>query len=451
MRIFQKYKRKFPEETYIKLIFREILGRNPDRSALKFYSNKLNSGQDLCSIIDEIYTSPESITKNTKNKSSLEQEEIIHEDGAIQIPHFSKAIKTPNKEKNYKILLFKVDNIGDLITSLGAFSLIRNAFPSSHLTLMCQPANQDLAKSTSIFDDVLPFSPIKNNENEESQDPSDEDKNLLSQLCFDIVVDYHQHGDMRKYINLIKSSYKIGYESKYSIGDYNVIFPMFLAGENDYNISMSSTLNLSHSVINYFTINDVVNSLISRQDSSILDEYLGDYEKITIVLQPFASTSIKSWSLENYINICGWLSSTYNCQILVLGVESDIEDDSLFSELLRIKSVISLVGKTSLNEAVLLISSANLFIGNDTGLTHISAHLNIPTIAIMSGCENIRLFAPRKPSVDLVYYNTACSPCHLNRLVLCREGHICLKNISVDTMKKIIDTRVNEILSRDKI
>ena len=256
---------------------------------------------------------------------------------------------------------------------------------------------------------------------------------------------------MRKYINLIKSSYKIGYESKYSIGDYNVIFPMFLAGENDYNISMSSTLNLSHSVINYFTINDVVNSLISRQDSSILDEYLGDYEKITIVLQPFASTSIKSWSLENYINICGWLSSTYNCQILVLGVESDIEDDSLFSELLRIKSVISLVGKTSLNEAVLLISSANLFIGNDTGLTHISAHLNIPTIAIMSGCENIRLFAPRKPSVDLVYYNTACSPCHLNRLVLCREGHICLKNISVDTMKKIIDTRVNEILSRDKI
>ena len=47
----------------------------------------------------------------------------------------------------------------------------------------------------------------------------------------------------------------------------------------------------------------------------------------------------------------------------------------------RVLKLINLAGKTTLQEAIYLISQCRLFISNDSGLMHIAGALNIPTIA----------------------------------------------------------------------
>ena len=53
----------------------------------------------------------------------------------------------------------------------------------------------------------------------------------------------------------------------------------------------------------------------------------------------------------------------------------------------------NLVGKTNLAEIFLIMKECDLFIGNDSGLMHLSAASNIPTIGLF-GPTNDKLYAP---------------------------------------------------------
>ncbi len=56
-----------------------------------------------------------------------------------------------------RILVVKVDHIGDLILAFPAVELLRKAWPGAHLTLVCAPNNVGLAKATELFDEIIGF------------------------------------------------------------------------------------------------------------------------------------------------------------------------------------------------------------------------------------------------------------------------------------------------------
>jgi len=69
-----------------------------------------------------------------------------------------------------------------------------------------------------------------------------------------------------------------------------------------------------------------------------------------------------------------------------------------------------LAGKTSLQEAIDLISCTNLVISNDSGLMHIAAALNIPLVAVY-GSTDPNHTPPLSSNHAIARLNLDCSPC----------------------------------------
>jgi len=103
------------------------------------------------------------------------------------------------------------------------------------------------------------------------------------------------------------------------------------------------------------------------------------------------------------------------------------------------------IGKTSLNELKELCSKAELVMANDSGVAHLSSTLARARTLVLFGPGNPTYIAPQGPKVIpvLAHPRVACSPCEKS---YCRapEGYQkCLKDISVETVLKQVETSLS--------
>jgi len=104
-------------------------------------------------------------------------------------------------------------------------------------------------------------------------------------------------------------------------------------------------------------------------------------DKTLVALMPGAEFGpAKRWPTENYAEIAKDLIQK-GCSVLLLGSPKDF-DTAKEIEQKSDCDLINLCGKTSLLDAVDLLSCAHLAISNDSGLMHIAAAVGIPQIAI---------------------------------------------------------------------
>jgi ADP-heptose:LPS heptosyltransferase len=84
---------------------------------------------------------------------------------------------------------------------------------------------------------------------------------------------------------------------------------------------------------------------------------------------------------------------------------------------------LSLIGLAS------VIEGCRLFIGNDSGITHLAAALGVPTVAIF-GPTDPKRWAPRGKHVAVVRGDLSCAPCSREKFLQCQEVE-CLNTVEV--------------------
>jgi len=95
----------------------------------------------------------------------------------------------------------------------------------------------------------------------------------------------------------------------------------------------------------------------------------------------------------------------------------------------------SLAGYTSLREAIALLTFCSVFIGQDSGLTHISAALGVPTIGVY-GVTDPKRTAPPGKRVKVIYNPPPCGPCWGKK----KCGRLlCLETISAQEIMKQVE------------
>lgn len=100
------------------------------------------------------------------------------------------------------------------------------------------------------------------------------------------------------------------------------------------------------------------------------------------IIHPFASNPAKRWPMERFRRLAAMLENVAWCA----GPEESLADAVRIGHL---------------GELARWIAGASLFIGNDSGITHLAAAVGTPTLAIF-GPTDPAVWAPRAPHVRVV-------------------------------------------------
>jgi lipopolysaccharide heptosyltransferase II len=134
----------------------------------------------------------------------------------------------------------------------------------------------------------------------------------------------------------------------------------------------------------------------------------------------------KLWFPEQTAKSAAEVRRRYGLEIVLLG---DRRDVSFAEEVVAYSGLraTNYVGKTSLREAVGILSRARIAIGPDTGLMHLSAAVGTPVVSLWGATSPIRT-GPYGYESLVIQGRAACSPCYLRR---CPIGRICMQSIDV--------------------
>jgi heptosyltransferase-2 len=161
-----------------------------------------------------------------------------------------------------------------------------------------------------------------------------------------------------------------------------------------------------------------------------------------IAVHPEAGYPSKEWGADRFRNLIERLLSRPRSKILIFGIASA---QKIAEKLASSSQVVSLVNVLTLREMICVMSRCHLFIGNDSGPSHIAQALGIPAVVVASGTNEYEKWGIRSKPSRILKHAVPCSPCHLRDCNV--EGHPCLSEISVDEVYQTVQEFLSEVES----
>lgn len=144
----------------------------------------------------------------------------------------------------------------------------------------------------------------------------------------------------------------------------------------------------------------------------------------------------KRWPLDRFIEVALELQKRPKVRtIFFVGPD----DEKLFDRLKRQKYNFLLVNRQPIKRTASIMGRCNIFVSSDTGLMHMAAALDIPTVAIFGPTIPTKS-RPWNDTHILVRKNLECSPCYVYGKQVSCEGVNCLKQISSEEVLQAIDS-----------
>ena len=101
------------------------------------------------------------------------------------------------------------------------------------------------------------------------------------------------------------------------------------------------------------------------------------------------------------------------------------------------ENILNLCGKLSLNESLHIMRGAKLFVGNDSGATHMARAVGTKVLTIYGGTHPCLGFAPYPDEGEVLFKNLPCSPCHIHGRDSCERNFECLQIPPLEVAEKI--------------
>jgi len=149
---------------------------------------------------------------------------------------------------------------------------------------------------------------------------------------------------------------------------------------------------------------------LSEEDRIFAKNIIGDLkEKLKIVLHPGARCNKnKRWDLEKIIELLKKIIYKFDAKIIIIGGEEDKGNAEIIKKELS-KNIIDLTGNTTLRQTAAVMELSDIFIGHDSGPTHIASAF-IPVVSIFAS-TNPANFSPLSKKTIIVRPKLKCSPC----------------------------------------
>jgi ADP-heptose:LPS heptosyltransferase len=135
-----------------------------------------------------------------------------------------------------------------------------------------------------------------------------------------------------------------------------------------------------------------------RAGRELLRQSAVKLDRRTIVIHPGSGGRSKCWHLDNYIATANELKQD-NSVIFLLGPAEIERFDA--AALTRIQNAGKCLQDLSLSQVLAVLSCIDVFIGNDSGITHLAAQLGVNTVALF-GPTDPGVYGPLGPEVTVL-------------------------------------------------
>ncbi|CAB4242794.1 protein of unknown function [Methylacidimicrobium sp. AP8] len=331
-----------------------------------------------------------------------------------------------------RILVLQLDHIGDFIYRLPAHDLLRRSWPEAEITLLCGPWNVPLAERTGCFQQIIPFEffPERSGEWRGVSNLEAERVAAIARSLgrFDLAVDLRTDPDTRFLLCHFQAELRAGFAAP----EVDVVLDVALP-----NGELSGDLYApTHRRSSALLLVEAIRAAL-QDPSSCLPSFLQGIATTEsplprlIAVAPGCGDPVRAWPVEHFARLCALLTGQHNCTVLLVGGPAERETAEAILRDLPPERCRNLVGQVPLAEVPGLLASAQVFVGNDSGLSHIAATLGVPTVTVFSGVVDWRMAHPAGHRVSLLRIPISCSPCYSNR---CPHAKACLTEIAPEAV-----------------
>ena len=154
---------------------------------------------------------------------------------------------------------------------------------------------------------------------------------------------------------------------------------------------------------------------------------------------------LKQWPPDRFAQLGERLREEQGARLLLFGGPGEAALGQMLADQIG-PGAVNVVGRTSLRQMAALMARCRLYVGNDSGPTHVAAAMGIPVVAIFgSSCPH--RFHPGE-NTALVWHELPCSPCrttgHEERCRTCIfDEPRCLTGITVEEVLEAVRDRLS--------
>lgn len=342
---------------------------------------------------------------------------------SLIIPFFRKKHNTFND----KILIINTEKLGDLIISADFLYSLRLKYKVTDFHLLLNEYYRDLFNWS-----VLGFSPLLINKKEYRY-------NLLYRLR---LIRQIRENKYKAVINITQERGMINDELSLTSGAGKIT-----AMKKDTLYIPSFFLRKNNVLYDEIFLNSVTNEYLRLKEYLVKEEiplipggniffpplsiWESEIDPGCIAIAPMTSEMHRSWGLDNYRELCNRI----NDKIILLGTKDELSSlEFVRAGRLNIKTITDL----KLSQLSAVLDKCKIFIGNDSGLTHMAHQIEKPLIAIIGGGKFDKFF-PYKERKDarFLYNKLDCFGCDWKCIY---DKKYCLTEISVDMVMNSIQT-----------
>jgi len=313
-----------------------------------------------------------------------------------------------------RILVIKLDHIGDFAISLEAVRELRHQFRSITIDLVCGAWNVGLAENSGQFDRIFPMEFFRADASAGIVPTLDvkEFREFIRSASYDFAIDLRAAPESRIILKELDNlAITVGFDSPYYTPDISLPYAC------------------SRTIVRGSHNSDDLKHLVSRLP--LIDTYPrrapAAWSK-TIGFHMGASSDVKRWT--KWDKLCTLLSKE-GYGLIQFGVDSD----EMVSELAQ-----DMRGKSDLaGFAQMVDEHCAIYLGHDTGTTHLVAKRGVPVIEIVSGLVDPAEWQARGEFVSSLWRSQKCTPCYRNP---CSIGKPCI--VGVEPEDVLIELRAME-------
>jgi ADP-heptose:LPS heptosyltransferase len=331
-------------------------------------------------------------------------------------------------KKVNRILILHQGAIGDFILSLPAIGTFRHYYPYATIEIWGYPDILRLVEKRFYADGIASV------ERKEIAQLYNEDGVLDSPLVeqlrdFDLIVVFGQEGQRTLVDNLkkIKVDAMLWIRTFPPDGEdiHMIDYQLFQLGQMGY----SPTEKIPRLFLlddDLFHAYQMLDQIQSRENTPLIALHIGSGSKK------------KVWPPERFAHLTEKLVQKEGARIIVPIGPADEEPVRAYCTLVSSEAITPLPN-LPLTTLAAVLKRCSLYVGNDSGITHLAAAVGIPVIALF-GPTDPKVWGPRGERVSIIYRESECSPCSREEMKQCVHRK-CLEDITVEEVYDRITKR----------